>query len=95
MRTLIILISVIGAGFWALNLFSGLQTATSLKSAGVSDFLMTILPFIMPLIGLSLSIFFTPWLIRIKRVSIAVTLSSFSLLAALLVAYVTGATTAG
>ena len=95
MKRLILFLVVLGSLVWVYNLQSGMRTAASLSDAGVTQFSMVVLPFAMPLVGLSLSALFTPWLLKIGKPSIALALVGFSLLAGAIVAWVAGAAAAG
>jgi hypothetical protein len=95
MRKVTLFLIFLGLLAWIYNFFRGVQTTLSLSAAGADQLSMVVLPFLMPLVGLSLSALFTPWLLRIQRPKIALGLSGFSLLAGLLVMWVAGATSAG
>jgi hypothetical protein len=94
-RRLTLSLTLLGSIVWAYNFYSGLTTAARLRDVGVSQFSMVVLPFLMPLVGLALSAFFTTWLLKRGRLALAAGLGGFSLLAGLLVAWITGAASAG
>jgi hypothetical protein len=94
-KTLIVLFATVAALIWVYGLYSGLTTAMNLRSAGVDDFSMVTLPFLMPILGISLSAFAVPWLAKIGKMSAALALGGFSLSAAIVVVWVAGAASAG
>lgn len=95
MRAITFTICAIGATLWVYLIATGLSTASSLREAGLTDFVSIVAPVLMPVVGLSLSTVF-PWRF-LQRVNpaLAVTVASFSLVAAILVAWVRGAASAG